>query len=186
MTLVAEPAEPAEPAERPRSISVIGWTTLVLSVILASKALIDIAVWKAMGPAVPALMRMSRFQSADVPYVRTILAHLTQIKLAQALLWIGVAFIAIGLLRLRPWTRVAMQAVGGCVLLYFAFLLAVWARAWTAEPVDPSVPRLSEASRITLLAGGITVLLVLGGIVVGMIVVLRRPRIRQAFDSAAR
>jgi len=177
---------PEEPAERPRPIAFIGWTTLVLSVLLALKALIDIAVWKAMGPAVPALLRMSRDPSAQAPYVRTILAHLTQIKLAQTFLWLGVAFIAIALLRLRPWARVAMQAVGGGVLLYFAFLVAVWARAWTAEPIDPSVPRLSEASRITLLAGGITVVLVLAGIVVAMIVVLRRPRIRQAFDSAAR
>ncbi|MDQ6891820.1 MAG: hypothetical protein M3167_03975 [Acidobacteriota bacterium] len=175
-----------EPAERPRSISLIGWTTLVLSVLLASKAFIDIAVWKAMGPAVPALMRISRDPSANLPYVRTILAHLTEIKLAQALLWIGVASIGVALLRLRPWARVAMQAVGGCGLLYFAGLLAVWARAWSAEPIDPSVPRLSENSRLTLLAGGITIFLVLGGIVVAMILVLRRPRIQEAFDTAAR
>ena len=118
----------AEPGERPRSISVIGWTTAVFSVLLASKSLIDLAVWKVMGPAVPTLLGAARDPSVNVPYVRTLLAHLTEIKLAQAVAWIGVAFIGVGLLRLRPWARVALQLVGAFILLYFACILALWAR----------------------------------------------------------
>ncbi|HEY6147447.1 MAG TPA: hypothetical protein VIZ69_07100, partial [Thermoanaerobaculia bacterium] len=75
---------------------------------------------------------------------------------------------------------------GACVLLYFAGILALWVRAWNSAGADPTVPRLSEASRLTLLAGGMAVGLVLAAFVVSMIVILRRPRIRQAFDSAAR
>ena len=186
MTPIADPAEPVEPAARPRSISVIGWMTLVFAALLASKALIDLAVWRVMGPAVPALMGAARDPAMNVPYVRTVLAHLTEIKLAQAAAWVGVAFIGIGLLRLRPWARVAMQAVGACILLYFAGILALWARAWTSPGVNPSVPPLSEAARLTVLVGGLAVGLVLAGIVVFMIVVLRRPRIRHAFESAGR
>jgi hypothetical protein len=176
----------AEPAERPRSISVIGWTTLVVAALLASKALIDLAVWKVMGPAMPTLLGASRDPSLNVPYVRTVLAHLTEIKLAQAVAWIGVVFIGVGLLRLKPWARVALQVVGVCNLLYFAGILALWARAWTAPGIDPSVPPLSETSRLAVLVGGVAVGLAFAAVVVCMIVVLRRPRIRQAFDSAAR
>jgi hypothetical protein len=176
----------AEPGERPRSISVIGWTTVVFSTLLASKALIDLAVWKVMGPAVPRLLGAARDPSLEIPYVRTVLAHLTEIKLAQALAWLGIAFIGVGLLRLRPWARVALQAVGALILLYFACLVALWARAWTAPGVNPSVPTLSESARLTILAGGTAVGVVLAGIVVSVIMMLRRPRIRQAFESGGR
>lgn len=175
-----------EAGERPRSISVIGWITLVVSALLAAKALIDIVVWKAMGPAVPNLLNEARDPSLNLPYVRTVLAHLTEIKLVQAAAWVGVAFIAVGLLRLRPWARVALQVVGACILLYFAGILAIWARAWQSAGLDPTVPRLSETSRLTLLAGGMAIGVVLAAFVVSMIVILRRPGIRQAFDSAAR
>jgi hypothetical protein len=173
-----------EPSERPRSISVIGWVSLVFSALLASKALIDIAVWKAMGSAVPSLLGRARDPSLDLPYVRTVLAHLTEIKLAQAAAWVVVAVIAIGLLRLKPWARVGMQIVGAGVLLYFAGLLVLWARAWNSPGLDSAVPPLSEASRLTLLAGGMAMGLILAGIVLSMILVLRRPRIREAFDNA--
>jgi len=181
--LPAPPALP-EPPDRPRSVSVIGWVALLFSALLASKALIDVAVWKAMGPAVPSLLGRNRDPSLDLPYVRTVLAHLTEIKLAQAAAWIGIAVIAIGLLRLKPWARVAMQVVGACILLYFAGIVTLWAMAWNAPAIDSSVPPLSEASRLTLLAGGIVLGLILAGIVVAMIVVLRRPRVREAFDGA--
>ena len=68
------------------------------------------------------------------------MAHITEIKLAQAILWMGVAFIAIGLLRLRPWARVAMQVVGVAMLLYFAGILIAWGFAWNAPP--PAAPCL--------------------------------------------
>ena len=173
-----------DPPERPRSVSVIGWVALVFSALLASKALIDVAVWKAMGPAVPSLLGAARDPSLNLPYVRTVLAHLTEIKLAQTAAWVGVAVIAIGLLRLRPWARVAMQIVGACILLYFAGILTLWAMAWNAAPPETSVPPLSEASRLAVLVGGLAVGLMLAGIVLSMIVILRRPRIREAFEAA--
>jgi len=173
-----------EPEERPRAISVIAWLTLVFSALLSSKALIDLVVWKAMGPAVPRLLGIAGDPSANLPYVRTIVAHITEIKLAQAILWMGVAFIAIGLLRLRPWARVAMQVVGGAMLLYFAGILIAWGFAWNAPP-PVGVRPLSEPARLTVLAGGSAVLIFFGAVVVWMIVTLRRPRIRAAFDSAA-
>jgi hypothetical protein len=172
-----------EPAERPRAISVIAWLSLVLSGLLVAKALIDLVVWKAMGPAVPALLGMARDPSADAPYVRTILRYLTEIKLAQAAAWIGVACIAIGLLRLRDWARRGMQVVGGCVLLYFSGVLVAWSLAWNAPP-PPGVAPLSRPARLTLLGGGITVTLVLAAIVVWMILILRRRDIREAFGAS--
>src|SRR4051794_16197569 len=106
-----------EPGERPRAISVIGWLTIAFSALLTAKALIDLVVWKAMGPAVPRLLGMAGDPSVSSPSVRMVLGHIVEIKLAQAALWVGVACIGIGLLRLRPWARVAMQAVGAAMLL---------------------------------------------------------------------
>jgi len=173
-----------EPGERPRAISVIAWLSLVLSALLVAKALIDLVVWKGMGPAVPALLGMAR-TTTDTPYVRTILTHLTEIKLLQAALWIVIACIAAGLLRLRPWARRAMQVVGGCVLLYFSGLLVAWSFAWNAPP-PPGVTPLSRTARLTLLGGGATVIVLLGAIVIWMIAILRRPEIRRAFASSPR
>src|SRR5207244_1852670 len=113
----------------------------------------------------------------------TVLAHLTEIKLAQSAAWVIVAVIAIGLLRLRPWARVGMQVVGAAILLYFAGILTLWALAWKSTGVDLSVPPLSEASRLTLLAGGMAIGLILAGIVLSMILVLRSAPIREAFES---
>lgn len=175
-----------EPGERPQAVSVIAWLTLVFSALVAAKALIDLAVWKAMGPAVPRLLGMSGDPTANVPYVRTIVAHITEIKIAQAILWMGVAFIAIGLLRLRPWARVAMQVVGVAMLLYFAGILIAWGFAWNAPPpADPAVPPLSGPARMTVLAAGSALLIFFGIVMVWMIVILRRPRIRAAFDASA-
>ena len=173
-----------EPAERPREISVIAWLTLVSSALLAAKALIDLVVWKAMGPAVPRLLGITGDPSANLRYVRMIVGHMTEIKLGQAILWMAIGGIAIGLLRLRNWARAAMQVVGVAMLLYFAGILIAWAFAWNAPPpANSSVPPLSEASRMTLMAGGAAVLIFFGAVVVWMIVILRRPRIRAAFDK---
>ena len=174
-----------EPPERPRPVSVIGWVVLVFSALLASKALIDVAVWKAMGSAVPSLLGAARDPSLNLPYIRMILAHITEIKLAQAAAWIGIAVIGIGLLRLRPWARVAMQIVGIGLVLYFAGFMAIWLRAWNAPGLENAVPPLSEASRFALLLGGIGVGIIFAGVVISMIVILRSPRIREAFESAS-
>ena len=171
-----------EPAQRPPAVSVIAWLTVALSALMAAKALIDLVVWKAMGPAVPALLGMARDPSANNPFVRTILAHLTAIKLAQAAIWIGVAFIAIGVLRLRGWARVAMQVVGGCALLYFGGVLVAWSFAWNAPP-PPGVAPLSRSARLTLLGGGATVLLIFAAVVIWMLAILRRPDVRAVFGS---
>jgi hypothetical protein len=171
-----------EIVERPRAVGVIGWTSLLLSVVLSAKALIDIAVWKVMGPAMPTLMGMASERPPAPPFLRSVLAHLTEIKLAQAALWVVIGATAVALLRLRPWARVAMQAAGWLVLVYFAGVLCVWAVAWSKAGGDPTAPRLSDSSRMGVLVGGVSIGAVLAAFIVAMIGNLSRPEVRRAFD----
>lgn len=171
-------------AERPRAVGVIGWTALVLSVIFGAKALIDIAIWKVMGPALPAVLGMAAERPAEPPFFRWFLAHLTEIKLAQAGLWLIIGITAVSLLRLRPWARVAMQAVGWLILVYFGGALCVWVTAWTRAAGDHTAPQLSQSSRLGVLVGGVSVGATLAAFVVATIVALNRPGVRRAFNLA--
>lgn len=120
---------------------------LILSILLAAKAMVDVAVWKVMGPAMPALMRVVG-RTPQPPFMPLLMAYLTPIKLGQAALWTAIGVTAASLLRLRPWARVAMQGVGWMFIAYLAALEVIFAgpgRGFRAPPAR-SLRRAASSS----------------------------------------
>ncbi|HXM78391.1 MAG TPA: hypothetical protein VOA00_04075, partial [Thermoanaerobaculia bacterium] len=72
--------------ERPRAVTIIGRIWLVFAVILAAKSLLDLLIWKVLQPVVPLLVQLGG-QAPPSRIFDPLLAHLTEIKLAQALAW---------------------------------------------------------------------------------------------------
>ena len=172
----------AENRERPAVVSVIGWVWLVLALLLAAKALIDVVVWRVMKPAMPVIMDIAGGRSPEPPrYVRYIVEHLTEVKIAQAVLWIAVAAVAAGFLRLRPWARTAMQAFGWIGLAYMGCVIAISLAAWRAMP--PAGVGGSASERAGMLVGGFAVSALIVAVFVAMIVALRRRDVREAFGE---
>jgi hypothetical protein len=93
---------PALPPDRPRFVSAAGWTGVILGAVVALKSLVEIAVWKIVEPAMPALLGAAPRPGAEVPFARMIYAHLTAIKLAEAAFWAFAAIASGALLLLRP------------------------------------------------------------------------------------
>jgi hypothetical protein len=45
-----------EERERPKAVTVIGWLWLVLAGLYLLRSLVDLVIWKALGPAAPTLL----------------------------------------------------------------------------------------------------------------------------------
>lgn len=172
----------AEVRERPGVVSVIGWVWLVLALLLAAKALIDVVVWRVMKPAMPVLVDIAGGRSPEPPrYLQFVVEHLTEVKIAQAVLWIGVAAVAAGFLRLRPWARTAMQAFGWLGLAYMGCVIAISLAAWRQIP--PAAVGPSSSERAGMLVGGFAVSGLIVAVLIAMIVALRRREVREAFGE---
>ncbi|MDQ2980604.1 MAG: hypothetical protein M3R62_15455 [Acidobacteriota bacterium] len=169
-------------SERPRAVMIIGWIWFALAAILAAKSLLDLVVWRVLRPAVPLLVQLGG-QAAPSRIFNPLLAHLTEIKLAQALAWASVAVAAFHFLRLRRWARAAIQAISWIGLAYVCCVGVVWAAAYSriraAGVVAPS--SAPPAHRTLLLLGGLLVCVVLVAGFIATIVLLRSADVRRAF-----
>jgi branched-subunit amino acid transport protein len=169
-------------AERPRAVTIIGRLWLVLAVLLFCKAVVNFAVWKALQPDVPSLIGDALANSPKLPFMKPLLSHITAVMTAQALWWVFVGVAAVGLLRLWPWARVAMQGICGFLLVYFLGLEMFWALVWPNLPSGSARGvALGASSRLAALVAGLIVCAAASAGLIWMIVLLRRPRVRAAF-----
>ncbi len=177
---------PSDPPERPRAVSVIGWTGLVIAAFFVARALIDLVIWRVLRPAIPALLETSLGRNPAPPYLRPLLEHLTELKVAQAIFWSIVGASAIGLLRLRPWARVAMQAACGVLACYCAVVAFFWISAWNRIPAEgPHPGALSGSHRAILFSAALAVCLLFGSGLAGVAVLLRSARVKDAFPAGS-
>jgi hypothetical protein len=175
-------AEEADGAERPRAVTIIGRLWLVLAVLLFCKAVVNLAIWKVLQPDAPSLIGDALANAPKLSFLRPILSHITAVIAVQALWWIFVGAAALGLLRLRPWARLAMQGVCGFLLLYFLGFEMFWALVWPNLPSGSARGvALGVSSRLVALVAGLTVCAAASAGLIWIIVLLRRPRVRAAF-----
>lgn len=176
--------EEEERAERPKAVTIIGRLWLVVAVFSFCKVLVNLAVWKVLQPDAPSLFGDLAAQAPALPFLRPLLAHLTALMSAQALWWAAVGVSAFGLLRLRPWGRVAIQGICWALLAYAAGFGVFWATVWPTLPVrGESVPAFAATSYRALgLAGGLAACAAVAAGLITMIVLLRKPRVREAFE----
>ncbi len=134
--MLGVPPPPDDAYERPRAVTVIGWTSLAVAAFLVARALIDLVLWQILRPAMPALLDGSLGGDRAPAYVRPLLEHVAEWKIGQAVFWSGVGACAAGLLRLRPWARTAMRAACWALAAYCVAFAAIWIAAWRRLPAD--------------------------------------------------
>lgn len=176
--------EEAEGSERPKAVTIIGRLWLVLAVVFLCKAVVNLAIWTVLQPDAPSLVREALANAPMLSFARPLLSHITAVITVQALWWVFVGIAAFCLLRLRPWARVAIQGICGFLLLYFLLFETFWAVVW------PKLP--SQSARAVALGTSYKTLALVAGLSVGagvcagliwMIVLLRAPRVRAAFQK---
>lgn len=169
---------------RPRAVTIIGRLWLVLAVLFLCKAVVNLAVWKVLQPDAPSLVRDALTNAPKLSFMRPLLSHITAVITAQALWWIFVGVAAFGLLRLRPWARVAIQAVCVFLLVYFLGFEMLWAAVWPNLPSQSArAVALGTSYRSLALVAGLSVGAAVGAGLIWMIVLLRAPRVRAAFQN---
>ena len=180
------PPEEDYGAERPKAVTIIGRLWLVVAVFYLGKALVNLAVWRVLEPDAATLFGDITGQLPKLWFLRPLLAHLTALMAAQALWWAFVGIAAFSLLRLRPWARVAMQGVCWTQLVYFAGFGTLWATVWPTQPVSgESAPAFSAISnRTVVFIGGLAVFAVAATGLITVIVLLRTPKVREAFERS--
>jgi hypothetical protein len=89
-------------AERPTVVTVIGWMWVVLSGVLALKALVNLLTVTILRSTAPSLLQGLGDQFAHVPFVQWVLQNAASVMVTQAAFWTLVGFCAFHFLRLRP------------------------------------------------------------------------------------
>jgi hypothetical protein len=177
--------EEEEVTERPKAVTVIGRLWLVVAVLLLGKALVNLAVWTVLKPDAPSFIRDALAQMPRFRLVRPLFAHLTAVITMQALWWIFVGVAAFALLRLRPWARVAIQGICCFLLVYSVAFEIFWAAVWpTLPPGSAGAMPLGASYRTVALVGGLAVGAAVAAGLIWMIVLLRGPRVRAAFETS--
>lgn len=176
--------EEAEGAERPRAVTIIGRLWIVVAVLLLGKALVNLSVWTVLKPDAPNIIRDALAQTPRFGLVKPLFAHLTAVIMLQALWWIFVGIAAFALLRLRPWARVAIQGVCCFLLVYSVAFEIFWAAVWPTLPAGGAgAMPLGASYRTVALVAGLTAGAAMGAGLIWMIVLLRAPRVRAAFQN---
>jgi hypothetical protein len=180
----ARTPEVEEGAERPKAVTVIGRLWLVVAVLLLGKALVNLAVWKVLQPDAPSFIGDALAQTPSFGFLRPLLAHITAVMTVQALWWTFVGIAAFGLLRLRPWARVAILGVCCFQLVYSLGFEVFWAVVWPNLPArGAGALALGTSYRSLALVAGLTACAVMSAGLIWMIVLLRGPRVRAAFRN---
>lgn len=175
------------PSERPRAVTVIGWTFLVLSLL---RFLADLAGWLAWRfGAVSDLLKAfpppwSGDPQSPLHGLDAIFRHLGSVVAFQGLAAACVAIVSYELLRLRPWARVAMEVVCGlglaAMVAFATFFVTAWAHTDAAALRSAGGARFHRWAIPSVMA----VTLVIGGLLGLTIGLLRRPDVRRAFQTA--
>jgi hypothetical protein len=172
-------------SERPRAVTVIGWTFLVLAMLRVLNNGIAYLYWRfgglREGLPIPGISN----PKSPLHFVDGIIRNLGAFVMAQAAIAAVVAIVAWNLLRLRPWARAVLETFCWIALLLLAaftsFFIAAWMHALAGETgVEAARMRLwgpVVAACVAVLAGGL-----LGA----TIWFLRRPHVRRAFEESQR
>ncbi len=167
--VVVEPQPP--PPDRPKAVTVVGWTFLVLSMVRVLEDVWGWFVWKFGDAEKLVLFFLPRGTSALVP-VDALLRNLGPIVAVQAVAAACVAFISWSFLRLRPWARAALEVV--CWIALGGIGLAVLALAFAFRRIGangaPALPFVLAAAIGVAFLFAVTIR------------VVRRPHVRNAFD----
>jgi hypothetical protein len=168
--VVVAPEPP--PPDRPKAVTVIGWTFLVLSTVRVLEDTWGWFLWKFGDAEKLVLFFLPRGANALVP-VDALFRNFGTIVAVQAVVAACVAVISWNFLRLRPWARTALEVV--CWIALGGTGLAVLALAFASSRFGPNgVPALPF-----LLAAAIGV-----GILLAVTIrIVRRPQVRNAFDD---
>jgi hypothetical protein len=171
MTLPPAAPAPALIEERPRSVTVIGWTFLVLSLMRILLDAISCVVWK-LGNAAPVVAFFLPRDPKDPGAADLALRQLPLVLAIQGTVAAGVAFVAYQFLRLRAWARTALIVVCGVAIAVIAAIAAALSIEWH---------RLGAGRESNGVAAVIVALLAGGTLLVWVIRTLRRPDVRAAF-----
>ena len=175
-------APPPEPPDRPRFVSAVGWTGVILGAVVALKSLVEITVWKIVEPAMPALLGAAPQPGAEVPFARMIYAHLTSIKLTEAAFWTFAAIASGALLLLRPWARRAVQGVCTFLVVYVVGVGCVWTHSWLSVAARGPSFAYTASQRIGILVAALGVCAAVAGGLIAVVAGLGRDRVRAAFE----
>jgi hypothetical protein len=169
-------------SERPRAVTVIGWTWLILAVFRIANVTLAFVVWKVGGlekgiPFVPqSAVRALGLDAA--------LRHATAILVVHLLVAAAVAYAAFELLRLEPWARRAIVVLS-CLGILATLALAAFTFALTGEAAREAGVEAPQV-RIAGFAAAVAIAL-MGGLLFGAtIYFLRRSDVRRAFETPAR
>jgi hypothetical protein len=170
--------------ERPRAVTVIGWTWLVIALIRAGNGLLGCFVWRFGGfdQGIPFLpiesLKAARAVGADV-----VLRHGSTLFAIQIVVASSVAYLAWSLLKMKPWARTVMIAVA-CLGVLLTLAISGIVAAATLALVREASASASEAAQARL--AGLAVAAAIGcvGLLLfgGTIYLLRRADVRAAFE----
>ena len=161
---------PESSEERLRSVTIIGWTFLVLALLRILVDSLSCLVWK-LGNAEPVV---AFFIPRGVRGVDEMaLRHFPFVLAVQGTVAAAVAFIAYRFLRLRAWARTAMEVVCGVAIAVAASIAVGLSIEWS---------RLARGAESNVVAAVIVALLALAVVLGRVIGTLRRPVVRRAFQ----
>jgi hypothetical protein len=158
--------------ERPRSVTVIGWTFLFLSLMRILLDSISGIVWK-LGNAAPIVAFFLPHDPSHPGAADLALRQLPLVLAVQAAVAAVVAFIAYRFLRLRAWARTGLVVVCGVALAGIAAIAVALAIEWR---------RLGAGREANAVAAVVAALLAVGVLLGWVIRTLRRPDVRRAFQ----
>jgi hypothetical protein len=169
----------AQPVERPRTVTILGWTFLVVSVLLFLRSAINFLIFAVLESQASELL--SRLNAAARPFVpEWMLQHVGAIWAGQAVLAGLVALTAWSFLSLKPWARLCLQGVCWVALALIACGATVWIRFWTAHgaaALPPTAPRHGQ-----ILFGGLSILATWAVLLGVALYFLRSAAVRRAFE----
>lgn len=176
----------APPPERPRAVTIVGWIWLVAAALRFVNGLLGLVVWKVGGldRGLPFLPERMGGVEVRVVGMEAMMGRATEILVAQVLVSGFVAFAAFELLRLKAWSRTAIDAVSWLGIAGMAGL-GVYVYASTARLALESP---AEAATIRMAGAGAGVFIAVLGAAFfgGTIYFLRRADVRRAFAPSDR
>ena len=167
---IVVPEPPRE--ERPRSVTVVGWTFLVLSSLRFLEDVWGWAIWKLGNPEPVIRFFLPRGEVGAMP--RWVMAHFLTVVAVQGAVALCVAVISWNFLRLRAWARPALEIV---CWLAMALVTGI------AGLVGYESARFGEAVTVRQLSFYFAILLA-DLVIAGVIWTIRSPRVRDAFRSS--